>query len=50
MSRKILLADVTRPTKLRRTIPANVEGAALKALERLPADRFESTQNDNALI
>jgi serine/threonine-protein kinase len=39
---KILLADVTRPTKLRRTIPANVEGAILKALERLPADRFES--------
>jgi serine/threonine-protein kinase len=39
---KILLADVTRPTKLRRTIPANVEGAVLKALERLPADRFEA--------
>lgn len=39
---KILLADVTRPTKLRRTIPANVESAVLKALERLPADRFES--------
>lgn len=39
---KILLADVIRPTKLRRTIPANVEGVVLKALERLPADRFES--------
>jgi serine/threonine-protein kinase len=39
---KILLADVIRPTKLRRTIPANVDGAVLKALERLPADRFES--------
>jgi serine/threonine protein kinase len=26
---KILLADVTRPTKLRRTIPANVEGARI---------------------
>ena len=39
---KILLGEVTRPTKLRRTIPANVEGAILKALERLPADRFES--------
>jgi serine/threonine-protein kinase len=40
---KILLGEVTRPTKLRRTIPANVEGAILKALERLPADRFGST-------
>jgi len=39
---KILLAEVTRPSKLRRTIPANVESAVLKALERLPADRFES--------
>jgi len=39
---KILLGEVTRPTKLRRTIPANVEGVLLKALERLPADRFES--------
>jgi serine/threonine-protein kinase len=39
---KILLADVIRPTKLRRTIPANVEGTVLKALERLPADRFGS--------
>ena len=39
---KILLDEVTRPTKLRRTIPANVEGAILKALEKLPADRFES--------
>lgn len=39
---KILLGEVTRPTKLRRTIPANVEGALLKALERLPADRFET--------
>jgi serine/threonine-protein kinase len=39
---KILLADVTRPTKLRHTIPANVEGATLKALERIPADRFGS--------
>jgi serine/threonine-protein kinase len=39
---KILLGEVTRPTKLRRTIPANVEGVLLKALERLPADRFET--------
>jgi serine/threonine-protein kinase len=39
---KIFLGDVTPPTKLRRTIPVNVEAAILKALERLPADRFES--------
>ena len=37
---KILLGEVTRPAKLRRTMPANVEAAILKALERLPADRF----------
>jgi len=39
---KILLGEVTKPTKLRRTIPANVEAAILKAVERLPADRFDS--------
>ncbi len=39
---KILLAEVTRPAKLRRTIPPNVEGTILRALERLPADRFGS--------
>jgi serine/threonine-protein kinase len=42
---KILLGEVTRPTKLRRTIPTNVEAAILKALERLPADRFASTRD-----
>jgi serine/threonine-protein kinase len=39
---KIFLGEVTPPTKLRRTIPVNVEAAILKALERVPADRFES--------
>jgi len=47
---KILLGEVTRPTKLRRTIPANVEGALLKALERLPADRFESVAELGAAL
>jgi serine/threonine-protein kinase len=47
---KILLADVTRPTKLRRTIPANVEAAILKGLERLPADRFESASEMAAAL
>jgi serine/threonine-protein kinase len=39
---KILLGSPTRPTQLRKTIPAHVEGAVLKALEKLPADRFDS--------
>jgi serine/threonine-protein kinase len=47
---KILLGEVTRPTKLRRTIPLNVEGAVLKALERLPADRFESVGQMGAAL
>ncbi|MGD2124412.1 MAG: protein kinase [Gemmatimonadota bacterium] len=47
---KILLGEVTRPTKLRRTIPANVEGVLLKALERLPADRFSSGDEVSAAL
>ncbi|MBT8395335.1 MAG: protein kinase, partial [Gemmatimonadetes bacterium] len=39
---KILTGEVTDPTKLRRAIPANVGAVALKALERLPADRFRT--------
>jgi eukaryotic-like serine/threonine-protein kinase len=42
---KILLGSPTRPTELRPTIPANVEGAILKALERLPADRFDTADD-----
>ena len=47
---KILLGEVTRPTKLRSTIPANVEGAILKALERVPADRFGSAASLSAAL
>jgi len=47
---KILLGEVTRPTKLRRTIPAHVEGVILRALERLPADRFESALKLSAAL
>jgi serine/threonine-protein kinase len=47
---KILLGEVTRPTQLRPTIPANVEGAILRALERLPADRFESAAELGAAL
>jgi serine/threonine-protein kinase len=39
---RVLTADVAPITMLRRTVPAHVEGALVKGLEKLPADRFES--------
>ncbi len=39
---KILTGSPASPTEIRQTIPAHVESVALKALERLPADRFSS--------
>jgi serine/threonine protein kinase len=39
---KILTTDPVRPTEHRKTIPAHVEAAVLKALEKRPADRFGS--------
>jgi len=41
---KILTEDAARPTTARGSIPANVDAAIRKALQRLPADRFASTQ------
>ena len=39
-----LLTDVPRPlTELRRSVPPNVAAAVARALEKLPADRFESS-------
>ncbi|NIP80896.1 MAG: hypothetical protein GWM90_17445, partial [Gemmatimonadetes bacterium] len=38
----ILTGDPRRPTELRKAIPANVDHAVLRSLEKLPADRFES--------
>ena len=39
-----IIADVPRPvTDLRRTVPPNVSAALAKALEKLPADRFETS-------
>jgi eukaryotic-like serine/threonine-protein kinase len=39
-----LLTDVPRPlTDLRRLVPPNVAAAVTKSLEKLPADRFESS-------
>ena len=39
---RILTADPTPPTEHRRSIPTNVEHALLRALQRLPADRFDT--------
>jgi serine/threonine-protein kinase len=39
---KILTGDAARPTELRKSIPPHVEAAVMKAIERLPADRFTS--------
>ncbi|MFC1575000.1 serine/threonine-protein kinase, partial [Gemmatimonadota bacterium] len=39
---KILTGEAERPTQHRRSIPPNVEGAVLRAIEKLPADRFVS--------
>jgi len=40
---KIIQGDIASARALRRTIPINVDHAIQKALEKLPADRFEST-------
>ncbi len=40
-----IVMDVARPvTELRKSVPPNVAAAASKALEKLPADRFESAK------
>ena len=40
-----IVADVARPvSELRRAVPPNVAAAVAKALEKLPADRFESAK------
>jgi serine/threonine-protein kinase len=41
---KIIAEPVQPVTKLRRSVPANVAAAVSKALEKLPADRFESAK------
>ena len=42
---KILTDDVPVPTRIRAAIPANVDAAIRRALEKLPADRFGSAQD-----
>jgi serine/threonine-protein kinase len=39
---KILMDEAPTPAKVRRSIPAHVDAAIRKALEKLPADRFSS--------
>ena len=40
-----IIADTPRPvTELRRSVPPNVAAAVAKAIEKLPADRFESAR------
>jgi tRNA A-37 threonylcarbamoyl transferase component Bud32 len=41
---KIVTEDAAPVTKLRRSVPPNVAAAITKALEKLPADRFESAK------
>jgi len=41
---KIVTEEPAPVTKLRRSVPPNVAAAVAKALEKLPADRFESAQ------
>lgn len=39
---RVLTARPSRPSRERPTIPPHVEGAVMKALEKIPADRFAS--------
>ena len=41
---RILTEQPRRVTEIRRTVPPHVEAAVAKALEKLPADRFESAE------
>src|SRR4051812_10579308 len=41
---KIIAEPVSSVTKLRKSVPANIAAALDKALEKLPADRFESAR------
>ncbi|MDX1675818.1 MAG: protein kinase, partial [Longimicrobiales bacterium] len=46
-----ILTETPRPvTAIRRTVPPNVDAAVLKALEKLPADRFESASTFRAAL
>jgi serine/threonine-protein kinase len=42
---KIIAGEPVSATKMRQSIPVNVDAAIQKALEKLPADRFTTTQD-----
>ena len=41
---KVMTEKPTAPTRIRDTVPANVEHAVLTALQKLPADRFATAK------
>ncbi|MGH7522903.1 MAG: protein kinase domain-containing protein, partial [Gemmatimonadales bacterium] len=47
---KIVTQDVTPVTELRKSVPPNVAAALAKALEKLPADRFETARAFGAAL
>jgi hypothetical protein len=47
---KIVTEDATPVTKVRKSVPPNVAAAVAKALEKLPADRFESATELTAAL
>src|SRR4029453_12146619 len=47
---KIVTEEAAPVTKLRRSVPPNVEAAVAKAIEKLPADRFESARDFAAAL
>ncbi|MEE8361585.1 MAG: protein kinase [Gemmatimonadales bacterium] len=42
---KVMTADPVPPTELRKTVPFGIEAATLRALQKLPADRFTSPKD-----
>lgn len=47
---RILTTEPDRPTAVRSTIPPHVDGAIRRAMEKLPADRFESAADFAAAL
>ena len=47
---KVISAEPERPTLVRKSIPLHVEGAVLRALNKLPADRFATASEFSAAL
>lgn len=41
-----MTAEPVAPTELRKTVPYGIEAATLRALQKLPADRYKRTDSD----